>query len=259
MSKIASMIPGLPQELFAGGEEDTGRRMKRMIYITDSMSAAELDGDGACFMEWGKDGKPEALSWRVTRVAKGSGTTVREVEELLCQYRVMANMAKQAGGKKGWCVLKNSPLNFPFSFIVQASTSAKNGRWAWARCRWYAITRPNGTSTSSSLCLTPVACSSSLFSPPPASNAGWHERPYGRHDEGDDGRTRNAGYGGDAEYARCLDILLVLTNKLFRNDVANGHGRWNAWIRRWNARARRRKSNGHVEDVRRRAIACILL
>lgn len=102
MSKIASMIPGLPQELFAGSEEDTGRRMKRMIYITDSMSAAELDSDGACFMEWGKDGKPIALSWRVTRVAKGSGTSVREVEEVLCQYRVMANMAKQAGGKKGW-------------------------------------------------------------------------------------------------------------------------------------------------------------
>lgn len=102
MSKIASMIPGLPQELLAGSEEDTGRRMKRMIYITDSMSAIELDSDGTCFMEWGKDGKPVALSWRVTRVAKGSGTSVREVEEVLCQYRVMANMAKQAGGKKGW-------------------------------------------------------------------------------------------------------------------------------------------------------------
>lgn len=102
MSKIASMIPGMPQELLAGNEEDTTRRMKRMIYITDSMTTAELDSDGSCFMEWGKDGKPIALSWRVTRVAKGSGTSVREVEELLCQYRVMANMAKQAGGKKGW-------------------------------------------------------------------------------------------------------------------------------------------------------------
>lgn len=35
-------------------------------------------------------------------MAKGSGTSVREVEELLCQYRMMANMAKQAGGKNGW-------------------------------------------------------------------------------------------------------------------------------------------------------------
>lgn len=77
-------------------------RMKRMIYITDSMSSAELDSDGSLFMEMGKDGKPVGLTWRVTRVAKGSGTSVREVEELLCQYRMMANMAKQAGGKNGW-------------------------------------------------------------------------------------------------------------------------------------------------------------
>lgn len=76
--------------------------MKRMIYITDSMTASELDSDGSLFMEMGKDGKPVALTWRVTRVARGSGTSVREVEELLCQYRMMANMAKQAGGKNGW-------------------------------------------------------------------------------------------------------------------------------------------------------------
>lgn len=66
------------------------------------MTAAELDSDGAPFMEMGKDGKPVDLTWRVTRVARGSGTSVREVEELLCQYRMMANMAKQAGGKNGW-------------------------------------------------------------------------------------------------------------------------------------------------------------
>lgn len=105
ISKIASMIPGLPQELLSGSDEEGSLRMKRMIYITDSMSAAELDSDGSMFMEMGKDGKPVGLTWRVTRVAKGSGTTVREVEELLCQYRMMANMAKQAGGKNGWCVM----------------------------------------------------------------------------------------------------------------------------------------------------------
>ncbi|KAL9715205.1 Signal recognition particle [Leucoagaricus gongylophorus] len=100
--KIASMIPGLPQELLQGSDEEGSQRMKRMIYITDSMTAAELDSDGSPFMEYGKDGKPIGLTWRVTRVARGSGTCVREVEELLCQYRMMANMAKQAGGKNGW-------------------------------------------------------------------------------------------------------------------------------------------------------------
>ena len=104
ISKIASMIPGLPQEMLQGSDEEGSLRMKRMIYITDSMTAAELDSDGSMFMEWGKDGKPTGLTWRVTRVAKGSGTSVKEVEELLCQYRMMANMAKQAGGKNGWYV-----------------------------------------------------------------------------------------------------------------------------------------------------------
>lgn len=96
------MIPGLPQDLMQGSDEEGTLRLKRMIYITDSMTAGELDSDGACFLSTGKDGKPEGITWRVTRVARGSGTSVREVEEMLCQYRMMANMAKQAGGKNGW-------------------------------------------------------------------------------------------------------------------------------------------------------------
>lgn len=128
ISKIASMIPGLPQELLAGSDEEGSLRMKRMIYITDSMSAAELDSDGSMFMEMGKDGKPVGLTWRVTRVAKGSGTTVREVEELLCQYRMMANMAKQAGGKNGWCVMIRCPCGNvdPPVFAFAGSKRCKN-------------------------------------------------------------------------------------------------------------------------------------
>ena len=99
------MIPGLPQDLLQGSDEEGSMRLKRMIYITDSMTATELDSDGSLFMEMGKDSKPIGLTWRVTRVARGSGTSVREVEELLCQYRMMANMAKQAGGKNGWFVI----------------------------------------------------------------------------------------------------------------------------------------------------------
>lgn len=98
------MIPGLPQELLQGSDEEGSLRMKKMIYITDSMTASELDSDGFLFMETGKDGKPIGLTWRVTRVARGSGTSVRDVEEMLCQYRMMASVAKSAGGKNGWFV-----------------------------------------------------------------------------------------------------------------------------------------------------------
>ncbi|KAF9507848.1 hypothetical protein BS47DRAFT_1373779 [Hydnum rufescens UP504] len=88
ISKIAAMIPGMPQGLLAGSDE-------------------EGNSDGMLFMDMKIDEKtgkeePVGLSWRVARVAKGSGTSVREVEELLCQYRMMATMAKQAGGKNGW-------------------------------------------------------------------------------------------------------------------------------------------------------------
>jgi signal recognition particle subunit SRP54 len=99
------MIPGMPQDMLQGSDDEGGQKMKRMIFITDSMTGAELDSDGAPFLVMGtEDGKPTpvGLTWRVERVARGSGTSVREVEELLVQYRMMANMAKQAGGKGGW-------------------------------------------------------------------------------------------------------------------------------------------------------------
>ena len=137
ISKIASMIPGLPQDLLQGSDEEGSLRMKRMIYITDSMTAAELDSDGTPFMEHGEDGKPISLTWRVTRVARGSGTSVREVEELLCQYQMMANMAKQAGGKNGWCVfvyLKKRNVNLIEFCRLQAmqkmQSAAGKGRGA---------------------------------------------------------------------------------------------------------------------------------
>lgn len=118
------MIPGLPQDLLQGSDEEGAIRMKRMIFITDSMTAMELDSDGSPFMDMGKDGRPVDLTWRVTRVARGSGTSVREVEELLCQYRMMANMAKQAGGKNGWYVFRMQAVvtnSFaPSAFRLQA-------------------------------------------------------------------------------------------------------------------------------------------
>lgn len=99
------MIPGMPAGMLEGSDEEGSLRMKRMIYMTDSMTAAELDSDGMIFMKLDSEGQPIGLSWRVARVARGSGTSVREVEETLCQYRMMANMAKQAGGKNGWYVI----------------------------------------------------------------------------------------------------------------------------------------------------------
>ena len=89
LSKMAGMIPGLGQMMGGMDDEEGSLKMKRMIYICDSMTNKELDSDGKVFVD-----QPT----RMTRVARGSGTSVREVEELLSQQKVMAGMAKKMGG-----------------------------------------------------------------------------------------------------------------------------------------------------------------
>lgn len=89
LSKMAGMIPGM-SNMMQGMDDDEGNaKLRRMLYIADSMTKKELDSDGKIFLD-----QPE----RMTRVAKGSGTSVREVEDLLTQQRMMAGMAKKMGG-----------------------------------------------------------------------------------------------------------------------------------------------------------------
>ncbi|KAL6704408.1 Signal recognition particle [Coniothyrium glycines] len=89
LSKMAGMIPGLSNMMGGMDDEEGGMKLKRMIYICDSMTEKELESDGKMFVE-----QPT----RMTRVARGSGTSVREVEELLTQHRMMAGMAKKMKG-----------------------------------------------------------------------------------------------------------------------------------------------------------------
>ncbi|GAB7351076.1 hypothetical protein MBLNU459_g1550t2 [Dothideomycetes sp. NU459] len=92
LSKIGSMIPGLSGMMGQMDDEEGGMKLKRMVFICDSMTTKELDSDGAVFV---------AQPSRMTRVAKGSGTSVREVEELLSQQKVMGGMAKKMKGLQG--------------------------------------------------------------------------------------------------------------------------------------------------------------
>ena len=91
LSKVAGMIPGLGSMMSGMSDEDGTDKLKRMIYIFDSMTAKELDGNGAILVS-----QPS----RMTRIAKGSGTSVRDVEELLTQHKVMAQIAKNMGANK---------------------------------------------------------------------------------------------------------------------------------------------------------------
>ncbi|KAE8227001.1 hypothetical protein CF319_g466 [Tilletia indica] len=158
LSKLAGMIPGMGSMLGAmngpNGEDETGGKMKRMVYIMDSMTVKELDSDGSMFyrpvakrkrkdgelIEASKEkdtkgkgaakdkgkavstttddkatkGKKKSqpskvrLTARAREIAKGSGTSVREVEDFLVQYRMISGMVKKMGGKSGWLARMNA-------------------------------------------------------------------------------------------------------------------------------------------------------
>lgn len=92
ISKIAGMVPGLSQMVNGVNEQDANKRMKTLVCILDSMTPKEIDSDGKIFEE-----QPS----RMLRVARGSGTSIREVQEVLIQQKMMATMAKKLGGKNG--------------------------------------------------------------------------------------------------------------------------------------------------------------
>lgn len=89
LSKMAGMIPGLANMTGGLDDEEGSKKLRRMICICDSMTAAELTSDGKLFVQ-----QPT----RMVRLARGSGTSVREVEDLLTQHRMMASMAKKMKG-----------------------------------------------------------------------------------------------------------------------------------------------------------------
>ncbi|AET38919.1 RNA-binding signal recognition particle subunit SRP54 Ecym_3433 [Eremothecium cymbalariae DBVPG len=95
LSNIASMIPGLGNMMNSVTEEETSKKMKKMVYVLDSMTKEELESDGRILID-----QPS----RLIRVARGSGTSVFEVEMILMQQQMMARMAqgaKNMGGMPG--------------------------------------------------------------------------------------------------------------------------------------------------------------
>jgi len=80
LKKIASMLPGLGDRLADQDMEATQERLARFRAIMESMTEEELEN-------------PRIIkSSRVSRIARGSGTSPRHVRELLKQY----NMSRRA-------------------------------------------------------------------------------------------------------------------------------------------------------------------
>lgn len=88
LSKIKELIPGfgkvkIPDEMLSGQEE----KLKKWKHAIDSMTEEEREN-------------PEILEKqtpRLSRIAKGSGTTTGEIRQLLKQYKMIKDLAKGAG------------------------------------------------------------------------------------------------------------------------------------------------------------------
>ena len=86
INQVMSLIPGMNTGLIEKGKEKEGiARIKRFMCIMDSMTDQELDGHKAI------------IDTRITRIARGSGTSVRDVNVLLEEYKKFAKMVKKMG------------------------------------------------------------------------------------------------------------------------------------------------------------------
>ncbi len=86
LKQVMEMIPGMSQAMPAGGvTEAQERQLKRMEACIDSMTPQERR-------------HPQILNAsRKRRIAKGSGTSVEEINRLLRQYGQMRKLMKRLG------------------------------------------------------------------------------------------------------------------------------------------------------------------
>jgi len=88
LKKIASMLPGFSDKLKDQDMEATQERLTRFRVIMDSMTDEELEN-------------PKVIkSPRVTRIARGSGTSPKQVRELLRQYEMSKKALKGFMGNR---------------------------------------------------------------------------------------------------------------------------------------------------------------
>ncbi len=88
LSKIFSMLPGVPATLTEDQLEETQDRLTRFRYIMDSMTEEEQEN-------------PKLLkSSRILRIARGSGTNPKEVKELVRYYNTSKKAIRGLAGNR---------------------------------------------------------------------------------------------------------------------------------------------------------------
>jgi len=92
LNQVLDMLPdtGLSQLLKGAGKGDAGNlKIKSYMTIMDSMNDAELDS-------------PKLLNTsRLNRISRGSGKSIKEVNELLLQYKQFEKVVGKMKGIKG--------------------------------------------------------------------------------------------------------------------------------------------------------------
>jgi len=85
MGQIMQMIPGMAQMMPKGAEKEGVKRIKRFMIMMDSLTDDELDCN------------TQMSDSRKTRVARGSGSSIAEVTQLLDEYKRMEKMVGKMG------------------------------------------------------------------------------------------------------------------------------------------------------------------
>ncbi|MED6159734.1 hypothetical protein PIB30_044972 [Stylosanthes scabra] len=91
ISQVFSMLPGFSAELMPKGrEKESQAKIKRYMTMMDSMTNEELDSSNPKIMN----------ESRIMRIARGSGRQVREVMEMLEEYKRLAKIWSKMKGLK---------------------------------------------------------------------------------------------------------------------------------------------------------------
>jgi signal recognition particle subunit SRP54 len=118
ISQFAQMVPGMNQLMGNMNDNEAQNGFKRLMYVMDSMTKEELDSDGKIFIE-----QPS----RIIRVARGAAVSVREVEMILLQVKMMGGMAQRTKTMK-----ENGMMNPSQSQMASAMKQMQSNPSAFA-------------------------------------------------------------------------------------------------------------------------------
>ena len=86
LGNVVGMIPGFNANMIPKGQEkESTDRIKKFLYVMDSMTKEELDG------------VKQIDQPRLVRIAKGSGTNPKEILFLLGEHKRFSKMVERMG------------------------------------------------------------------------------------------------------------------------------------------------------------------